>query len=306
MRKRWLTLFALASLTLTAVGCGSQPAAPAQTPAAAQTDKPAAKDPKIASMSIHLTNHLLALGVKPVGSVIGGDVKDFLPHVKDRLAGVQKLGVVTDPDMEAVLALKPDTILIDEKYSAADKAKYEKIAKTESFNLDDGTWRDTLKKVAKLLSKDAQAEAFIKDYDAEAERIRKLMADKLGPDAKAMAIRVTAKELRVMGMQRPVGPLMFDDLKLKPAKGVEKINKAYEVISQEVLPDFDADAIFVIVNKDGEAEKVFKQLEANPLWLGLKAVKNKHVYVVEGNPWLDYSSLGHKLALDNVEKLMKP
>ena len=31
-------------------------------------------------MSIHLTNNLLALGITPVGSVIGGDLKDFLPR----------------------------------------------------------------------------------------------------------------------------------------------------------------------------------------------------------------------------------
>ena len=34
-------------------------------------------------MSIHLTNNLLALGITPVGSVIGGDLKDFLPHAKE-------------------------------------------------------------------------------------------------------------------------------------------------------------------------------------------------------------------------------
>ena len=36
-------------------------------------------------MSIHLTNDLLALGITPVGSVIGGDLKDFLPHAKEKL-----------------------------------------------------------------------------------------------------------------------------------------------------------------------------------------------------------------------------
>lgn len=42
-------------------------------------------DHKIASMSIHLTNDLLALGVTPAGSVVGGELKDFLPHVKNQL-----------------------------------------------------------------------------------------------------------------------------------------------------------------------------------------------------------------------------
>lgn len=86
-------------------------------------------DPKIASMSIHLTNDLLALGITPVGSVIGGDLKDFLPHAKEQLKDTKKLGVVTDPNMEALLQLKPTDIYVDEKYAGKDVAKYEKIAK---------------------------------------------------------------------------------------------------------------------------------------------------------------------------------
>jgi iron complex transport system substrate-binding protein len=71
---------------------------------------------------------------------------------------------------------------------------------------------------------------------------------------------------------------------------------------KEVLPDYDADAIFVIVNREEAAEKLFKQIEGNPIWLGLKAVKNKNVYMIPDQPWLDYSALGTKMALDDAEK----
>ena len=80
-------------------------------------------------MSIHLTNNLLALGITPVGSVIGGDLKDFLPHAKEQLKDTKKLGVVTDPNMEALLQLKPSEIYVDEKYAGKDLAKYEKLQK---------------------------------------------------------------------------------------------------------------------------------------------------------------------------------
>ncbi|GJM73072.1 hypothetical protein HMSSN036_52880 [Paenibacillus macerans] len=53
-------------------------------------------------------------------------MKDFLPHVKERLEGTVKYGVVADPDMEALLASKPDYIFIDSTYSGADLAKFEK------------------------------------------------------------------------------------------------------------------------------------------------------------------------------------
>lgn len=260
---------------------------------------------KIASMSIHITNNLLALGIKPAGSVVGGDVKDFLPHVVDQLQGVEKLGVVTDPDMEAVLGLQPDVIYIDKVYSEKDLDKFQKIAPTIVVDMDNGTWRDHLQQVAKHVGLEAKAEQFITDYDAKAERVSQMIHSKLGEDAKVMTIRMTAKELRVMGTKRPLGPIMFDDLKLKMADGVENISadEPYQVISKEVLPDFNADAIFVIISKGNEAKAKFEELEQNAVWQNLKAVKDKQVYILDGQKWLDYSSLGQSMALDDAEQL---
>ncbi|MFB5759358.1 ABC transporter substrate-binding protein [Paenibacillus medicaginis] len=261
-------------------------------------------DAVIASLSIHITNNLLALGIKPAGSVVGGDVKDFLPHVADRLQGTAKLGVAADPDMESVLALKPDVIYVDEEFGGKDLAEYEKIAPTISIDMDSGTWRDHLNRIAKIVGKEAEAKAFIEEYDKKAEETGQLIRNELGPDAKVMAIRMTAKELRVMGMKRPLGPILYEDLKLTPPEGVKQItDEPYQVISQEVLPDYDADAIFVIISKGEEAKTKFEELEKNPVWGTLKAVKNNHVYILDGQKWLDYSSLGHRMALDDAEKL---
>ncbi|GAA0137524.1 iron-hydroxamate ABC transporter substrate-binding protein [Paenibacillus sp. YSY-4.3] len=316
MKQKLLSIIAMCLLISLVSACGQSPKGdnsssnPATaTTATTTTDAPDVfvhdPDARIASMSIHITNNLLALGIKPAGSVIGGDVKDFLPHVADKLEGVAKLGVVTDPDMEAVLGLKPDYIYIDKVYSGEDLAKYEKIAPTIVIDMDNGTWQDHLKTIATHAGREKEAESFIQAYDEKAERVSGLIQKELGADAKVMAIRMTAKELRVMGTRRPLGPIMFDDLKLNMADGVERIpaTEPYEVISKEVLPDFDADAIFVIISKGNEAKNNFDELEKNSVWQNLKAVKNNHVYVLDGQKWLDYSSLGHDMALDDAEKL---
>jgi iron complex transport system substrate-binding protein len=150
MKKTLMILLSAVSM-ITVSACAQptpQTAAPQPAPAAAPAaanDKPAAKAPRIASVSIHLTNDLLALGITPVGSVIGGDLKAFLPHVADRLKDTKPLGVVTEPDMEAILSLKPDVIYLDKQYAGKDISKYEKIAPSVVFDLDEGTWRDHLK-----------------------------------------------------------------------------------------------------------------------------------------------------------------
>lgn len=207
--------------------------------------------------------------------------------------------------MEALIALDSSVIYIDEGISGEDISKYEDIAPTVSFNLDEGTWRDHLKKIGKLVDREQEAEDFIADYESLTNEVKTLASDELGENSKVMAIRVTAKELRVFTTKRPLGPMLFEDLGFKPAAGIEELDSTqpYEVISQEVLPDFDADAIFVVVNSDDEAQTGFKQLEESAIYQGLKAVKNKHVYVVSDQPWFDYSALGNKLAMEEAKEL---
>lgn len=312
--KNSLVMMSLAFMIVLLAACG-QPAASTTSTLSTSSSSGMVKEEngvivhdakaKVASMSIHITNNLLALGIQPVGSVIGGDVKDFLPHVADQLKGTQKLGVVTDPDMEALLALQPDVIYIDKEYSSKDLAKFEQIAPTIVIDMDQGTWQDQLKEIATHVGLEKKADTFIADYDTKAAQVSTLIHSRLGADAKVMAIRMTPKELRVMSTVRPLGPIMFEDLKLQMADGIDKISKdePYQVISKEVLPDFNADAIFVIISKGNDAQTNFDELEKNPLWLNLKAVKNKHMYVLDGQKWLDYSSLGQQMALEDATQL---
>jgi iron complex transport system substrate-binding protein len=300
MMKKKLTILLSSMMLLLLSACGQTTLNESQT---VNTDNTENEETKIASLSIHLTNDLLALGITPVGSVVGGELKDFLPHVKDQLKDSTKLGPVKDPDMEALIELSPSVIYLDEEFSGQDVSKFEEIAPTEVFNLDEGTWRDHLRSIGKLVDREQQAEEFITDYANLTEEVRTLIKNELGEESKVMAIRVTAKELRVFTTKRPMGPILFEDLGLNPANGIEELDSSqpYEVVSQEVLPDFDADAIFVVVNRDDEAKTAFKQLEESPIYQGLKAVKNNHVYVIPDQPWLDYSALGNKMAMEQAK-----
>lgn len=272
----------------------------------ASHSKPVEKEEqKIASLSIHLTNNLLALGIQPAGSVVGGKAGDFLPHVADQLKGTEKLGEAKDVNMEALLALEPDLILVDKEFAGQDLAKYEDIASVEVIDLDQGTWRNHLTALGKLLDHESEASTFIKKYDEQSQTLKAELPDAI-QSGTAMAIRINAKELRVFTTARPLGPILFDDLGLKPAKGIEQLdsNQPYEVISQEVLPDFDADTLFVVVDAEDDAQQAFKEIQKSAIWQGLKAVKQDQVFLIKEQPWLDYSSIGNKMALDEAETLL--
>lgn len=301
MKKKLTILFSTILLLLLSA-CG-QPASSGRK--TEDTNNAENDETRIASISIHLTSDLLALGITPAGSVIGRELKDFLPHVRDQLKDSTKLGHIQDPDMEALIELSPSVIYLDKEFSGQDVSKFEHIAPAEVFNLDEGTWRDHLRSIGKLVDREQQAENFIGDYEKLTEEVRTLMTNELGEESKVMALRVTAKDLRVFSTKRPIGPILYNDLGLTPANGIEELDssQSYEMISQEVLPDFDADAIFVVVNSEDEAQTAFKQLEESPIWQGLKAVKNNHVYVISDQPWLDYSALGNKLAMEQAKEI---
>lgn len=59
-------------------------------------------DLKIVFMFIYLINNLFVLGIILVGFVIGGDLKDFLLYVKEKLKDMKKFGVVIDLNMEVL------------------------------------------------------------------------------------------------------------------------------------------------------------------------------------------------------------
>ena len=56
------------------------------------------------------------------------------------------------------------------------------------------------------------------------------------------------------------------------------------------------------MNRDDKAQQAFKQLEQTPIWKGLKAVKKNQVYPIADQPWLDYSALGNKMAMDEAKR----
>ncbi|MFJ7913266.1 MULTISPECIES: ABC transporter substrate-binding protein [unclassified Lysinibacillus] len=299
--KKWYLPVTLALLTAVLGACGNEDSTTSNL-----TTK-VVEEQRIGSLSIHLTNDLIALDITPVGSVVGGSLGDFLPQAVPYLTEATKYGPAKDVDMESLLSSEPDVIVADEEFAAANLEHYKKIAPVQLYNLDEGTWRDHLTLLGKKFKKEESAKQFIADYEKKTEEVKSLLAKQYGEDATAMAIRVTDKELRVFSTARPMGPILFKDLNLKPATGITEMGteEPYQVISKEVIGDYDADIIFVVVNSNEEAEKVYKELAESSIWKSLKAVQKGQIFVVSDQPWLDYSALGNSMAMDQLYDQLK-
>ena len=76
------------------------------------------------------------------------------------------------------------------------------------------------------------------------------------------------------------------------------------MISRELIPQADADVIFVWTGENTaegkiEAEKQLTQLQSDPLWQQLNAVQQEQVYQVPSY-WIGSSAIAANLVIDDL------
>ncbi|GAA3409603.1 ABC transporter substrate-binding protein [Paenibacillus hodogayensis] len=145
-------------------------------------------------------------------------------------------------------------------------------------------WRAGLRELGSILQRENEADRWLADYDKKTAKAREEIARTVKPGETFLYLRIMPKEIRVHGTQELFGATLFQDLKLTPVTGLDKV-KRIEPISLEMLPQYDADHIFVQVGSpvaggDKEAEKNLAVIAETSIWKGLKAVKNNRVYTM--------------------------
>jgi len=248
---------------------------------------------------------VLALGVKPIAGTphILTYVKDKLN--KDKWEGIEEIGSAEGPNLERLLALKPDLILGHESRIRQAYERLSQIAPTVLSGADDRHWKQTLMLFAEALGKTDVAEQLLGDYQARIEKFKAQIGDRL---PKTFAIVETRPDTLLVYPQEtfPVGVLEDAGLSLSPA--LAKYDARTWNISKESLRDVDADAIFVLAwegSQKGrqEAQSELDKLKADPLWSQLNAVRQDKVYEV-GDYFQGAGPLTANLILDDLFKYL--
>ncbi|HEY2491790.1 MAG TPA: ABC transporter substrate-binding protein [Paenibacillus sp.] len=280
-------------ITMLAVGCGteSKNTSATPTPAPEPTTKVVKhlkgeaiistnKDAKIAVLDYRLADSMLALGMKPYAmtSYLGETDLEYMDGKP--LPGVINLG--DDINLEAVLQADPDFI-IARQGNAKVYDDLVKIAPTIILEESDD-WRADLRKFAEILDRTAEADKWLKQYTVEAEEAKKKVVAQVGAGKTAVIIRATPKDYRIYGDDQQLGSIIYGDLGFTASDKVKEIKKQ-QSISLEVLPEFDADYIFVQIGMpvkggDKDAEKKFAEMQESSLFKNMSAVKNNRVYIM--------------------------
>lgn len=329
-KKQWLlSMMAVFMVVLTACGSGSgnsgqqgkeQNTGNTAAPAAASSEPSYAaqkfkhpmgeielKEQPKRVIGLYMEDFLVALGVKPVAQTVIGNFS--LPYLKPNIGDLPKLDT-SAISFEAVLQAQPDLVLLAfENYAAEGRYdQYSKIAPTYVFGKDaPNNWRETLRTVGSLIGKSSEADKVIKDYEAKVTAGKSKLAASIGREKVALLRVRSNKEIRLYGgPQGYAGSVLYQDLGLEPPDLVKKIawgdESGLETISMEVLPELDADHLFIVIDEGGRERA--KELMESSVWKSLPAVKKGNVHEVDLDHWMTFGPVAYNLKVDDVLKAL--
>lgn len=278
---------------------GAQGAAPAAEEtrlvehAMGTTEVPAAAERVVVLDSPHL-DAALSLGVKPVGSV-QSDVAAGLPaYLGDRTEGIEVVGTIEEPNLEAISELDPDLILSAKVRSEEIYDRLSQIAPTVLTNYEAG-WEENFGVVAEALGRSEEGAQALADYNERAAEL----GEKVGADAtKASIVRFLPDETRIYGPGTFSGSVLTDIGLDLPDLEYDEYGMVY--ISPEQIELAAADALFHTAYGDPAATT---KGSVTALWDNLSAVQAGCEFAVEDDEWmLGIGLMGAEIILDQVEE----
>jgi iron complex transport system substrate-binding protein len=250
------------------------------------------------------TDSVVALGITPIGVVDSWAQKPTYLYLRDALKGVAHVGLETQPNLEAIAALKPDLII-------GTKARHEKIydqlsqiaPTVVSNNVYD--FKYSLDLAAKATGRTDEGDAIWQQWQQHIARF-KAEAQKQTSSwpLSAAILNIREDHLRLYLQESFAGSVLQDIGFTFPLKN--QTGWGIKLKTKEALPSINADIFFILLHKpDAAVKQNYAAWQAHPLWKILDAPKHNKVFEVDNVSWLlSGGILGANLMLDQLnEKL---
>ncbi|MGM0749761.1 MAG: iron-hydroxamate ABC transporter substrate-binding protein [Bacillota bacterium] len=293
MKKMYIAILILL-LALTASACGSKEETNGSSAAGTKSEKKKIEyldktyEVKVPTDKIAITGSVESmedaklLDVHPAGAIsFSGKFPDMFKDITDKATST---GEKMEPNIEKILELQPDVILASTKFPENTIKKLSNTATTIPVSHISSNWKENMMLLAQLTGKEKKAKEIIADYEQDLKDTKTKINGK-AKDSNALVIRIRQGNIYIYPEQVYFNSTLYGDLGLTAPDEV-KAAKAQELISLEKLSEMNPDHIFVQFSDDENADKpdALKDLEKNPIWSSLTAVKEDHVYVNSVDP----------------------
>ncbi|MDF5714317.1 MAG: iron-siderophore ABC transporter substrate-binding protein [Rhizonema sp. NSF051] len=252
----------------------------------------------------------LALGVNLVGAPGLASTLQSL-GLEDKHPGIEDIGaLLTPPNMEKVITLKPDLILGTTR-NRDTYSLWSHIAPTVLVKMrSNGDWKQPFMPLAKALGKTETAKRLINDYNLRLTEFKEKMGSRLQKTIVSV-VRLIPQTINPLTKGSFSGVILEDaGLTRPPSQNLDAITTQKKAgnpvgynISPEVLSQIDGDILFIVrygFKNPVQAKIAGHQLMNEPLWSKLNVVRHNKVYVVDEFYWLTGSYLSANRVLDDL------
>ncbi|MFI6159421.1 ABC transporter substrate-binding protein [Micromonospora haikouensis] len=310
MRRLAAVLTAAVALGVGLTACGeSDPVADTATGQTREithamgTTKVPAEPKRVVVLDTDKIDTALSLGVTPVGAATAGEARSWPTYFgEEKLTGIKEVGVLTEPDLEAINALKPDLILGSKFRQEKFYDELAAIAPTVFTEKVGITWKENFLLDGQALGKEQQAKDLLAAYEKRAKDFGAKLGD--AADRTVSIVRFIPGAIRVYGPDSFSGIVVGDTGLGRPERQqlAGKEDKRFDLVSAERVNEVDADVIFVTAyGEKAAAEQA--TVTGGTLWKGLSAVKADRAHVVSDETWMTGIGVGaaNKI-IDDLEK----
>lgn len=346
MKTKRLTLLSLAGVMMfMLISACSNEKTPNSSPAAASsspapiTASPASTSPTPDHSQPQIIKHIYGETQVPIAPkrIVSFNLEDMLlslklplvlaaPHgenyyLEDRLKEANipmTLWKSDNINFEAILEASPDLILATEAISQVEYDNMSKIAPTVVFNRDN--WRTSIIEIGKTVGLEDEANKIVKDYDEKVAQAKAAITQTVGENKTVAFLRTQTKSLQLYFptytadtiVYPSYAGLIYTALGLAPIAKVTELAKTAPdrqnaLISQEVLPELNADFLFVTTGgSTGNAEAIkknqddFSAIKKSAIWKGIPAVAQGHVYYVSSKHWISFGPIADEMKVNDV------
>ncbi|GGS59062.1 iron(III) dicitrate-binding protein [Planobispora rosea] len=304
----------------TAAGAGGASQAPAASDAAGSTaayprtikhamgeTQIPAQPKRVVALDQSFVDAVLTLDTEVVGYTVYRGIDEKLPEylapVMDQAQNIKVVGTLEAPSLEQIIALKPDLIVSAKIRHEALYDKLTQIAPTVFSETTGAIWKDNLRLMGQALGKEELADERIKAYEERAAKIGAAIKEKQGEMPTVSVARFTDEPTVRLYVENSYSGLVLKDVGFPRPEGQPTTTETIMVpISEENIPQLDADHIFVVSYPDPEIEAVQKRFQSNPLWGKLKGEQ----HVVDDVTWMSAVGIqGAHVMLDDLAKMFE-
>lgn len=272
---------------------------------------------QVVALDPHTLDILLSLNVQPIGYAeeerallgrpqIGVPIAQ-IKYLGDRVkSSPTSVGTRLQPSLEAIAQLGPD-LIVGENFNDLSYNNLVKIAPTlflSGNGRDD--WKQNLQVLGKALGRETVARQVIQQHNQHIASAKAQLAP-ITRQSNVLLMELSGLDgIEVYPNQTYPGDLLADlGFNLVLPGPVENLASSRK-ISLEVLPQLDADLIFVMASGENTVENAKAQWEKNPILRSLPPSQDGRVYFVDYQLWNRIRGpIAAELMVDEVLRLLR-